>query len=70
MLKPPEHPGIELEKRIREQDMSYADFARAIDVSPSRISELVSGKRALSIDRRIKLLKLSIWISNIGFQNK
>ena len=68
MLKPPEHPGIELEKRIREQDMSYADFARAIDVSPSRISELVSGKRSLSIDSAYKIaqafnMDIEYWLS-------
>ena len=48
--------------------MSYADFARAIDVSPSRISELVSGKRALSIDSAYKIaqafnMDIEYWLS-------
>lgn len=51
----PEHPGIELRKRISDRGMNFAEFARTINVSSSRISELASCKRALTIDSAIKI---------------
>ena len=51
----PKHPGFELGERIQQKGMTMSDFARAIHVSPSRISELVAGKRALSIDSAYKI---------------
>lgn len=51
----PQHPGIELGKRIQASGMNLSEFARSINVSPSRISELVAGKRALSIDSAYKI---------------
>ena len=51
----PQHPGIELGKRIQALGMNLSEFARSINVSPSRISELVAGKRALSIDSAYKI---------------
>ena len=51
----PQHPGIELGKRIQATGMNLSEFARSIQVSPSRVSELVAGKRALSIDSAYKI---------------
>lgn len=51
----PQHPGFELGERIQQKGMTMSDFARAIHVSPSRISELVAGKRSLSVDSAYKI---------------
>ena len=51
----PEHPGIELRKRISDKGMNLAEFARTINVSSSRISEHASCKRALTMDSAIKI---------------
>ena len=51
----PQHPGVELGKRIQASGMNLSEFARSINVSPSRVSELVAGKRALSIDSAYKI---------------
>lgn len=51
----PEHPGIELKKHILNRGMNLAQFARSINISSSRISELVSCKRALTLDSAVKL---------------
>lgn len=57
MNRPYEHPGIELEKRILDLKMTYAEFARTADISPSTVSELISCKRSLSIDSAEKIAK-------------
>lgn len=44
----PEHPGVELGKLIHKNNMNLSQFARKIDVSSSRISEIVAGKRAIT----------------------
>ena len=51
----PQHPGIELKKLISEKGMNLSQFARNINVSSSRISEIVSGKRSITIDSSIKI---------------
>jgi len=68
MDRPPEHPGIELERRIIDMKMTYAEFARTADISPSTISELISCKRSLSIDSAIKIANffdtdIQYWLS-------
>ena len=50
----PQHPGIELKKLISERGMNLSQFARSIDVSSSRISEIVSGRRSITIDSAVK----------------
>ena len=64
----PEHPGIELRKRISDKGMNLAEFERSINVSSSRISELASCKRALTIDSAIRIADIfdtapEYWIS-------
>ena len=41
----PEHPGIELRNIIKQKDMNISEFARMIEVSPSRINEIVYTKK-------------------------
>lgn len=50
----PEHPGIELKKHILNRGMNLSQFARSINVSSSRISEIVSEKRSITIDSAVK----------------
>jgi len=53
----PEHPGIELGKIIRQKDMNISEFARMIEVSPSRINEIVHTKRSITLDTAKRLSK-------------
>lgn len=68
MDRPPEHPGIELMRRIIDMKMTYAEFARTADISPSTVSELISCKRSLSIDSAEKIANffdtdIEYWLS-------
>ena len=68
MLLYPEHPGIELGRRIQSLGMNLSEFARMIEVSSSRISELVSCKRAVTIDSAMKIadafgMKPEYWLT-------
>ena len=49
----PEHPGIELRNIIKQKDMNISEFARMIDVSPSRSNEIVHAKRSITLDTAI-----------------
>ena len=53
----PEHPGIELRNIIKQKDMKISEFARMIDVSPSRINEIVHTKRSITLDTAMRLAK-------------
>lgn len=53
----PEHPGVELGKLIHKNNMNLSQFARKIDVSSSRISEIVAGKRAITTDTALRIAK-------------
>ena len=53
----PEHPGIELKKIIQEKNMNISEFARMIEVSPSRINEIVHTKRSITLDTAQRLAK-------------
>jgi len=51
----PEHPGKELSRIISKRGMNLTQFARSINVSSSRISEIVSGKRGVTVDSAIRI---------------
>ena len=51
------HLGREVAIRIFEMGMSLSQFARSIDVSNSRISEIASEKRGITIDTAIKIAR-------------
>ena len=44
-----ERPGIELEERLKKANINYRQFAKAINVAPSCISQIISGKRSISM---------------------
>lgn len=51
----PAHPGKELHRLIMDKGMNLSEFARQLHVSSSRISEIVHGKRAITIDSAMKI---------------
>ncbi len=51
---PPIHPGELLREILEDRDMSQAAFARAIDVSPMRISHVVHGERPVTADLALR----------------
>ena len=57
MTTPVTHPGREVALHIYEKGMSLSQFAKQLDVSNSRISEIASEKRSITIDTAIKLAK-------------
>ena len=50
----PEHPGVELKHLLQEKNLNISQFARTIGVSASRISEILSGKRRVTLDSAFK----------------
>ncbi len=52
------HPGeILLEEFLKPMNLSQNRLARAIDVPPRRINEIVLGKRAISADTAVRLAR-------------
>lgn len=47
---PPIHPGVFLSEALEELGTSQADFARAIGVSPMRISHVINGTRPVTAE--------------------
>ena len=47
---PPIHPGEFLAEILSELDISQAQFARAIGVSPMRVSHVVNGARPVTAE--------------------
>jgi len=46
----------ELLARLREKGVKNADIARALNVTPSRVTEMYDGTRALKLDEAVKLV--------------
>lgn len=67
------HPGeILLEEFLKPMSISQNKLAKAIDVFPRRINEIVLGKRAISADTALRLSKafgnsVQFWM---GLQNE
>ena len=55
MSIPAIHPGEHLAEELRELDMSAASLARQIEVSPSRITEILNGRRTITGDTALRL---------------
>ncbi len=55
MSIPAIHPGEHLAKELKEIDMSAVSLARQIEVSPSRITEILNGRRAITGDTALRL---------------
>jgi len=47
---PPIHPGLFLKEILDELDMSQTSFARAIGISPMRISHVIKGSRPVTAE--------------------
>jgi addiction module HigA family antidote len=57
-LLPNPHPGeILLEEFLKPMHLSQTALARAIDVPPRRINEIVLGKRAITADTDLRLAR-------------
>lgn len=52
---PPVHPGELLEEILHDCGMSQAALARAIGVSPMRISHVIRGERPVTADLALRL---------------
>jgi addiction module HigA family antidote len=53
---PLEHPGtILLEDWLNPMGISQCALAKAIDVSPRRINEIVKGQRGITVDTALRL---------------
>ncbi len=52
---PPTHPGEFLAEILREHGLSQAEFARAIGLSPMRVSHLIKGTRPVTAELALLL---------------
>ena len=57
MLKRVVHPGEILKDELETRGVSPTSFARQIDVPPNRISQILSGKRAVTGDSALRNLQ-------------
>jgi addiction module HigA family antidote len=55
MGRPAIHPGEILRDELGFLGMSAAELARALDVPPNRISQILAGKRSISADTAVRL---------------
>ncbi len=49
------HPGLVLKGELEELGITPTEFARQIDVPPNCISQIISGKRAITGDTALRL---------------
>jgi antitoxin HigA-1 len=54
---PPIHPGELLKDELQEIDVSLNEVARALRVPMNRISAIVNGKRAITVDTAMRLAR-------------
>ena len=57
MARTPIHPGEILYDELDELNIAAAELARAIQVPPNRITQIISGKRSISADTALRLGK-------------
>ncbi len=57
MARTPIHPGEILCDELDELNIAAAELARAIQVPPNRITQIISGKRSISADTALRLGK-------------
>ena len=51
----PKHPGQVLSQMLAERELTIAEFARTLSVSSARISQILSGKRRITIDSAFRI---------------
>jgi addiction module HigA family antidote len=49
------HPGEFLAEELEERGMTGAELARALNIPQNRISEILNGKRSISVDTALRL---------------
>lgn len=54
---PPVHPGEILTDELAELGLSGTRFAREIDVPANRVTEILSGRRAITADTALRLAR-------------
>lgn len=52
---PPIHPGTYIREILEELDLSQSEFARALGVSPMRVSHVVRGTRPVTAELALRL---------------
>ena len=52
------HPGLVLRGELAELNITPTEFARQVDVPPNRVSQIISGKRAITGDTA---LRFGLW---------
>ncbi len=57
MTRTPIHPGEILSDELAELNIAAAGLARAIQVPPNRITQIIAGKRSISADTALRLGK-------------
>ena len=55
MTPTPIHPGEHLAEELKELGISAAEFARQIDMSTNRVTQIINGHRAISGDTTLRL---------------
>ena len=54
MFKRAVHPGVILKDELDELGVTPTEFARQIEVPPNRVSQIISGKRAVTGDTALR----------------
>jgi addiction module HigA family antidote len=55
------HPGEFLAEELEERDMTGSDLARALNIPQNRVSEILNGKRSITVDTALRLAQ---WIGS------
>lgn len=55
MAREPIHPGEFLIDELKEIEVTPTELSRRIGVSPNRISQIVRGKRDITVDTALRL---------------
>ncbi len=55
------HPGEYLAEDLDERGMTGADLARALSIPRNRVSKIINGKRAVTVDTALRLAR---WIGS------
>ena len=51
------HPGEFLAEELEERSMSGAELARILNIPQNRVSEILNGKRAITVDTALRLAR-------------
>ncbi len=57
IILPPIHPGEHLADELAELGLSANALARALDVPPNRITEILNGQRSITADTALRLAR-------------